>query len=315
MYEVHGLVATPSLGSATGSAPFYESTIRWTSDGSNWSNAVTGGFDGSNGFALAWNGDVVHPFFVATGWSLIHPTSSIQWSIDGSNWTPAESGGFADNNFQSGVVYNPERRNWTAVGSSGTGNGQGVIFESPDGKNWQPVLRNEFYGYGNAITYYPHGGFTTFVTSTTVVTQSLTASSVSTTTVAASTINGVPYGQGYTDATTFQYNYVDPVLGFQAGVSLSNESTIGYILHRPYAPITYFNLIYSGSNNGDVYAFYLSTAVISYNPYYFSTATAGTPDFIEQLIVPISTPTTQVLPIFLSVATGLTLYSATIGHN
>ena len=303
-----GVLTTPTLWIAAGSAPDHYSTLQWTTDFTNWLPAVTGGFDDLDGVNIAWNSNTGSPFYVAVGASALHPTSSIQWSTDGSNWNPALSGGFFAGE-RAGVVYNPDGGIWTAVGIAASG--VNTIQTSTDGSNWTPVQSGGFYDNGTiagaTVAYYFHAP-PTIISGGTITTQALTVSS----------INGVPNGQGYTDTTTFQYNYVDPTLGFQAGVVLSTMNTIGYIVNRPLAPINYFNIAYSTVTASDTYFLQFSTVSAPpalYGPYYFSTVGSGVPEVYEQYISSISTTTTQPLMMCLSTSVGLTLYSLTLGFN
>jgi hypothetical protein len=305
----YGVLATPNVWIAAGQASDYASTLQWTTDWTNWFPAVTGGFDGLDGYNVAWNGNVGSSFFVAVGNSLIDPTSTIQWSSDGSNWNPIVTGGFDTGAGSAGIVYNPDGGIWTAVGKRA--GGSNTIQTSTDGIHWTSVQSGGFYYHSFAdginVAYAFHAPATA-ISGGSITTQELTAS----------TINGVPNTQGYTDTTTFQYNYVDPVLGFQAGVVLSTMNTIGYIVNRPLAPINYFNIAYSSVTALDTYFLQFSTISAPpalYGPYYFSTVGSGVPEVYEQSISSISTTTTQPLMMCLSTSAGLTLYSLTLGFN
>ena len=107
-------------------------------------------------------------------------------------------------------------------------------------------------------------------------------------------------------------------MGFQTGVPLSSITTLGYITNRPFAPIQYFNVVYSSINAADTYSLQFSTVSAPpalYGPYYFSSIGLGVPEVYEQFVPSISTSTTRPLAMCLSTATGVTLYSATIGYN
>lgn len=306
----YGVIATQNVWIATGEASHYSSTIQWATDQSNWLPAVTGGFDGLKGYNIAWNGSIGAPFFVAVGNSLLDSTSTIQWSTDGSNWNPSLSGGFEVDQGAGGVVYNNDLGVWTAVGRSGFGTS--TIQTSTDGKNWTAVQSGGFeyniIGGANVVYDFQFPGYNTLINPSSLTTLALTVSS----------INGVPNTQGYTDTTTFQYNYVDPTLGFQAGVVLSTMNTIGYIVNRPLAPINYFNIAYSTVTVSDTFSLQFSTISAPpalYGPYYFSTVGPGVPEVYEQYISSISTTTTQPLMMCLSTSMGLTLYSLTLGFN
>ena len=156
---------------------------------------------------------------------------------------------------------------------------------------------------------------TTFQLEGTEASQNLVVSSLT-----VSSINGVPVNQGYTDTTTWQYNYIDPIGGsFVDGVVFpagTPDTSIGHIVQRPYAPITYFNMVYSGSTN-DAYTIYISNTSSNTIPISFS-ATGNDPDFFESTLTAFSTVTSQVAQVYVSTATGnstLKLYSVTLGYN
>ena len=69
-------------------------TIQWSSDGSNWNPANSGGFD-NDGYpgGIAYN--TILNTWVATGYSSNSGVTTILYSTDGSNWTSSASGGFA----------------------------------------------------------------------------------------------------------------------------------------------------------------------------------------------------------------------------
>jgi len=313
----YGIATSGSLWVATGT-DFTTSinTIQWSTDGSNWSPALSGGFDYiptfiNDAFNVAYS--AYQNLWVAVGTSVNDPRSTIQWSSDGMNWNPAESGGFdLSGVFGGGVAYNAAQNLWVATGYTAAG-GVSALLNSSDGSNWAFATAGGFQGIFNSSGFgvAANSNAVTYITSSSIITQELMVSS----------INGVPATQGYTDTTTFQYNYVDPVLGFQAGVVLSTINaitTIGYVVNRPLAPINYFNIAYSSITASDTYFLQLSTVSnppALYGPYSFSTVNSGVPEVYEQFIPSISTAATQALVMRLSTATGLTLYSLTLGYN
>jgi len=139
------LIAIPvfSNGSNTGSNSYIldpVTTIVYTNDGSNWSNADTGGFDGLDGNYGLYGGIAYSSNtnkWVAVG---VSKTSegSIQYSMDGTNWSDANTGGFSvlesmsDIAIGNKVIY--QNNLWLA---SGFGNTLAESFKySRDGSNW-----------------------------------------------------------------------------------------------------------------------------------------------------------------------------------
>jgi len=130
-----------------------------------------------------------------------------------------------------------------------------------------------------------------------------------------STINGVPTGQGYADTTTWQYNYVNSNGIYNEGTIFAPTTTsnIGYIVHRPYAPITYFNMMYNGTQ-GDNYTVEFCEGACT-NSYTFSNVT-GSPEIFESTIIPFTTVSSQFMSIVLTTgANPVTLYSFSLGYN
>jgi len=310
----YGVATSGPLWVATGASPTPLNTILWSSDGSNWNPALTGGFDYFGGPADAY-GVAYSPqqnLWVAIGNSSNDSRSTIQWSSDGSNWNPAQTGGFdVGGTLGGGIAYSAGQNLWVAAGYSASG---ATLLSSADGSNWSPALSGGFQ------PMYLAGGVGVLAPNTTVdqgalISQSsIAVRSFYASTVLASTVNGVPYGRGYTDSVSFQYNYTD-FSGFHAGTSLTNPSTsIGYVVNRPYAPINYYNIVYNGAT-AETYSLQLSSSVASAT-YTFSPATPGTPEFTEMYISSISTATSQLVSLSLDPgASGLTLYSVTLGFN
>jgi hypothetical protein len=148
----------------------------------------------------------------------------------------------------------------------------------------------------------------TLLTSTLQVTDSATASTLS-----VSTLNGVPYGQGYTDTTTWQYNYIDVNGQFQPGIYISTQTTVGFAVLRPNAPVNYMNMVFSGIS-GETYSvdICLPTSTVQA---LVTNQTGADPEFVE-----ISTTLTTVSPTVLAVCIDpnpntLRLYSFSLGYN
>jgi len=338
----YGVATSGPLWIATGVDPTPRSTIQWSTDGSNWNPAESGGFHAvgaslGNAYNVAYSAH--QGLWVAVGNSFTDSRFTIQWSMDGSNWNRAESGGFdVGSVLGGGIAYSQVQNRWVATGDTPLG-GTSSILHSVDGSNWSPATSGGFpnlnsgsehaSGFGVVATNAKSGVFISpssisvlqltglSIFASTAAISSFSADYASISTANISTLNGVPSGQGYTDTTTFQYNHLDPVLGFQAGVPLSNASTVvGYTLNRPLAPINYFNFLFNGSNANDPYAFQLSSATSNYGPFYFSTTAVGTPESYEQMIPPVQSTGSQLLSLSLDPGvSGLTLYSLTLGYN
>jgi hypothetical protein len=97
-------------------------TIKYSSDGINWSSSVSGGFS-TRGKGVTYSGSL----WVAVGdvGAFGNPLASAQYSIDGSNWSNAESG--LTTTELEGVAYN---------GSLFVACGNGGFFYSFSGSNW-----------------------------------------------------------------------------------------------------------------------------------------------------------------------------------
>lgn len=117
--------------------------IKYSTDGSNFSNAASGGFT-TQANSIRWNGRM----WVAVG---THTTagqsnSTIQYSFNGSNWFPAASGGFVGGTTgATGIAWNG--RMWAAIGSN---NATTSIKYSFNGSNWSDAT-NGFFNNPRAI--------------------------------------------------------------------------------------------------------------------------------------------------------------------
>ncbi len=118
-YNVYQVTFTPAY-----------TTILTSTDGQNWSDSRTGGFEwdgvSSNygGFGIAWNGSL----WIAVGHGS-SPINTLLNSSDGSNWSNSTSGGFSSKGY--GIVWTG--CNWVAVGESGTGTS---FVTSSNGLEW-----------------------------------------------------------------------------------------------------------------------------------------------------------------------------------
>ena len=123
------------------------------------------------------------------------------------------------------------------------------------------------------------------------------------------------------NTNTWQYNYLDISGLFINGVAFpagTTFSTIARIVQRPYAPITYFNMVYSGLSN-DIYTIILANSNDSTSPFVFSSITNNEDEFFESTIVAFSTLTSVVTSVVLSTddlnTSTLKIYSFTLGYN
>lgn len=138
---------------ATGVSSNAKGTLQYSGDGSNWSNANSGGFASLNAGRLAYNGSL----WIATG-SSDTSNDTILYSGDGSNWSNVTSGAFlfATN----GIGYSPlgptaegksvawANNKWIATGL-GTGSTTSVLY-SGNGLNWSNIPTG---GFSNSVGY------------------------------------------------------------------------------------------------------------------------------------------------------------------
>ena len=124
---------------ATGLSAVALGSIQNSTDGSNWSNSLIGGFTAnSGGYGVAWSGKQ---------WTAVGISSrGIQKSTDSKNWVEAITGGFPGQIGGKGITWNSPY--FVAVGNS-DGNNLSSINISTDGSNWLPSLSGGFsVGYG-----------------------------------------------------------------------------------------------------------------------------------------------------------------------
>ena len=118
-----------------------ENTIKHSFNGSNWNDAVSGGFNGG-GRGVAWNGNM----WVAVG-SDSTENNRIKYSFDGLNWSNSEGSSFTSQGL--GVVWNG--RLWVAIGQDSTSNN--TIKYSVNGINWSNSAGAGFsVGFGLAFS-------------------------------------------------------------------------------------------------------------------------------------------------------------------
>lgn len=120
------------------------STLQWSSDGSNWQMARTGGFQ--VGYAVSYNGTS----WVAGG-KAYDNKESLQYSTDGIFWSPA-IGSF---NHEANDMFGTSK-GWVAVGSwDTTVDPTNTILYSPDSISWFPSLTG---GFSNGTAIEEDGG-------------------------------------------------------------------------------------------------------------------------------------------------------------
>lgn len=138
-------------------------SLKWSWDGLNWSNAASGGNLAMND--VAWNGRM----WVAVGSSMssnVSERSTIQWSLDGSNWSNVQTGGFQINTTSGQVKYGGtgiswNGRMWIATGAcSNSTDYRCTIQYSVDGSNFTNIVSATGFAsggtnYGSNITIKP----------------------------------------------------------------------------------------------------------------------------------------------------------------
>jgi hypothetical protein len=137
---------------AAGISSNAKGSLQYSGDGSNWSNANSGGFDANGAFDVAYNGSL----WIATGSSAT--SNAMLYSGDGSNWSNVTSGGYAFAGY--GIAYSPlgptaegksvawANDKWIATGV-GTGSTTSVLY-SGNGLNWSNIPTG---GFSNSVGY------------------------------------------------------------------------------------------------------------------------------------------------------------------
>jgi hypothetical protein len=127
----------------------------------------------------------------------------------------------------------------------------------------------------------------------------------------------VPTGLGYSDTVTFQYNYVDGGGQFHPGIQLPtgrDPVTVGSVVARPLAPLSYANIVYSTATASDIYNLTLTTNGTPVS-YAFSSIAGG--NSFSELVIPASPAilNSQLYTLGVSTAHGLYIQSLTLGYN
>ena len=123
----------PKLFVAVNINPYSQlNTIKYSVDGNNWSNIISGGFDDNYGLGIAYGKNT----WVAYG-SSTNSNNSIQYSTTGSNWNSSITGGFYNDVYS--IAYG--KNMWIAIGSNDVGGGS-TIKTSGNGSNWSNAITN-----------------------------------------------------------------------------------------------------------------------------------------------------------------------------
>ena len=159
-----GIAYGNGLFVAAGAGTDPTTTLLYSTDGSNWQNAVSVGFNQNAGLSVAYNDTLA--LWVAAG-SASPNSNGLLYSGDGSNWSDAASGGFSlyGSAVQSGFVTQeppPPPLGPIAEGKSvawandkwiATGVGvdsQTSVFYSYDGLTWSNI---PIGGFSNGVGY------------------------------------------------------------------------------------------------------------------------------------------------------------------
>jgi len=165
-YQGNGVAYGNGLWVATGFGNSSTTTIKYSRDGSNWSNAVNSGFDNNyNGNGNYGNGVAyANGLWVAVGRGS-SSSNSLLYSVNGSNWSSTLKGGFYASN---GINVAYGNGLWVACGYGPTLN-DSILFG--DGSNWSNTTGNTTGGFGCSGLAYGNGlwvgaGFSTRTLST-----------------------------------------------------------------------------------------------------------------------------------------------------
>jgi hypothetical protein len=132
-----------NLWIAVGQDSTQNNTIKYSGDGSNWSNSSGTGFT-TMGYAVAFGSNM----WVAVGFDST-ANNTIKFSGNGINWSNAFSGGFTAGSNGYGVAWNG--RLWVAVGSDLTANNR--IKYSLDGMSWLNSTGASFSTWGRSVAW------------------------------------------------------------------------------------------------------------------------------------------------------------------
>jgi len=145
---VHGsTINGSSIWVAVGDDIIVKSTIKYSYNGINWSNIITGGFGYNYGQGVAYGNGI----WVAVGNGTTR-LNSIQYSGDGVNWSNSRNIGFDAGSGGLSVAYGNSL--WVAVGNCANINAPvSTILYSKDGSNWSNAVSGGFYYYGKSVAY------------------------------------------------------------------------------------------------------------------------------------------------------------------
>ena len=119
--------------------------IKYSYDGRNWSNSVSGAFN-TEGFSVCWNGQI----WMATGRDTTATANTIKYSYDGRNWSNITSGGFSNTATTGGIHIAYDGTKWLAGGFGTTATSN--MKYSYNGLNWSDAA-GSFTTAGFAATY------------------------------------------------------------------------------------------------------------------------------------------------------------------
>jgi hypothetical protein len=152
--------ATPqeTIWVAGGNGASAASNIIWSSNGSNWFPATTGGFTTAV-YGVAYNGSI----WLASGVGG-SANCNIQWSPDGMNWNPTTSGGFCNSGIGGGLAWNGSI--WVAGGTGGptlggAGSTNSNLLWSSNGLVWNATSNAQSLNVNSVAwngTYFLSGG-------------------------------------------------------------------------------------------------------------------------------------------------------------
>jgi hypothetical protein len=247
--------------------------IRYSGDGSNWSNATFVGYDphyASPPTQMAYSyitsitlGIISYPggveIFSNVNSNVFLYDNDVYISGNAISFRSLPNVGFVLTTDEPLCVYSSNGRGWaqlpvacdpSTIVTSITGitpflaSLSNLSGESYTDSNIAVGTTNNVADQWLSVTnlYGPPAIYTSTIS--TVAVSTLSAGSIN-----AGSINGVPYGQGYTDTITWNYNYINGGGVFVAGIYISTTTTIGFLVQRPHAPINYVNMVFAGGSN------------------------------------------------------------------
>jgi hypothetical protein len=302
--------------------------IRYTGDGSNWSNATIIGYDPTNFYSslpplkLAYNNVLGITMGVVPGLvtAFLSNTASNVFAYDQFAYVPGNpvsfqsirDVGFVLTTDAPSCLYSPNTHAWAPLPIACD---PSTIVTSVIGQGTYVASLSNLPGQSYTDSNIAVG--TSFNTAdrwqNVISLQTTTSDSLSVSTLSVSTINSIPAGQGYTDTTTWQYNYIDNVGVFHPGILISTTTTIGFLVQRPHAPINYMNMVFAGTI-ADQYIVDICYPA-STMQYIVTNQTGLDPEFVE-ISTHLSTVSSQVLSVCIDPnSNAMLLHSFSLGYN